>query len=294
MEGDASLRILITGAAGYLGSGCVSYFAAQGHEVLPFDIRPKDGVEPLDLSLESETVDRIAKLRPDLVLHLAAIASVPVCEDDPEGCWRNNVTATFNVARAAQKAGARLVFFSTAAVYGTPHKMPTPTSEPNHPTNLYGVSKAAGEFIVRAYCKRAVVLRLFNIYGGRCERSYVIPDLIRKLKTDSSKIQLSGTGEESRDFLHITDLLRLVDRAASGPDGATYNAGTGTTITVRSLAANVARLMGRGDARFEFSGPRKGDFPINWADISEGNVPRGWAPKVSLDEGLLEMIRAAG
>lgn len=287
------MKIVVTGAAGYLGSRCVSYFGAQGHELLPIDIRPHRGVVRLDLSIEGKLVDRFRKFKPDLVLHLAAIASVPTCEDDPEGCWRHNVTATLNVARATQHSGARLVFFSTAAIYGTPHKLPTPTSESSHPTNLYGVSKAAGEFIVRAYCEGSVVLRLFNIYGGKCERSYVIPDLIRKLKTGSAKVPLSGTGEESRDFLHISELMRLLDSAASGPAGATYNAGTGSTITVRSMASVVARLMGREDAEFEFSGPRKGDFPINWADVSSGNVPRGWVPKVTLEEGLLEMIRGA-
>jgi UDP-glucose 4-epimerase len=288
------LKIIVTGSAGYLGSRCVSYFEAQGHELLPIDIKTQDGAASVDLSAESKAMDLFTRFRPDLVLHLAAIAAIPACEDDPVGCWRNNVETTFSVAKAAQNVGAQLVFFSSAAVYGTPDRLPTPTTDPTRPTNLYGISKATGELVVRAYCERSIVLRLFNIYGGRCERSYVLPDLIRKLQTSSPKVQLSGTGEESRDFLHISDLMRLMDRATAGPDGAIYNAGTGTTTTIRSAASHLARLMGRGDAQFEFTGPRKKDFRINWADVSEGNVPQGWAPKVSLEEGLLEMIQDAG
>ncbi len=287
------MKTIITGAAGYLGGACADFYRSRGDELLALDLRPRSGVRKVDLSSEAKTFDRFSQFKPELVLHLAAIASVPKCEEDPAACWRHNVSATLNVARATQRAGARLVFFSTAAVYGTPHRLPTPTTEGTHPTNVYGVSKAAGEFIVRAYCENAVVLRLFNIYGGVCERSYVIPDVIRKLQEGSPKIALSGTGEESRDFLHISDLVRLVDSAASGPAGATYNAGTGTTVTVREIAATIAQLMKRPGVQFEFTGPRKGDFPINWADISNGNVPRGWAPRIPQEEGLLQMIRDA-
>jgi UDP-glucose 4-epimerase len=286
------MRIVLTGGAGYLGQNCLAALREGGHEVLPVDRVRRTGITTLDVSNREKTEALFRRVRPELVLHLAAIASVPRCEDDPPECWRHNIGGTLSVAEAARRAGSRMVFFSSAAVYGHPERLPTPVTEPVRPTNLYGVSKAAGEFVVRARCPDSVVLRLFNVYGGACERSYVIPDVIRKVQEGTPALRLSGTGKETRDFLHVADLLRIVEAAREAPPGSVFNAGSGRTIRIEELAREIAELMGRPEVVAEFTGPRRGDFPINWADISPGNVPDGWRPRTDLRSGLREMIQS--
>lgn len=285
------MKLLITGAAGFIGAHCVRYFASRGHEVIATDLAASEGVVALDVSDPSAVRSMVSSTRPQTILHLAALASVPKCEAEPETCWKTNLQGTVNVSEAAADVGARIIFFSTAAVYGKPELLPTPITSPSAPTNLYGISKAGGELAVRGYAKDHVVLRLFNIYGEGCSRSYVIPDLILKLRSQNGEILLQGTGNESRDFLYISDLLRLIEAALSAPTGSLFNAGSGTTITIKDLAARVARLAGRPGTSFRFAGPRAGDFPINFADISPGNVPTGWKPQVSLEEGVRRMIQ---
>lgn len=285
------MKLLITGAAGFIGAHCVSYFTAKGHDVVATDIAAGNGILALDVADPVAVRSKVGSARPQVILHLAALASVPLCESDPETCWKTNLQGTVNMAQAAADVGARIVFFSTAAVYGKPDQLPTPVTAPVAPTNLYGLSKGGGELAVRGFAKDHVVLRLFNIYGEGCARSYVIPDLILKLRSTDGELLLQGTGNESRDFLYISDLLRLIEAALSAPSGSVYNAGSGTTIAIRELAARVARLAGRPGTTFRFSGPRAGDFPINFADISPGNVPPGWKPLVSLDDGVRRMIR---
>jgi UDP-glucose 4-epimerase len=287
------VRLLLTGAAGFIGQHCIEYFTGRGDTVVATDVRPAGPVRPLDISDPGAVEAVFREARPDAVLHMAAIASVPQCEADPTACWSTNLQGTIHVARAATAVRARVVFFSTAAVYGVPRQLPTPVSALPAPTNLYGVSKAAGEVAVRGFAPEHVLLRLFNIYGEGCLRSYVIPDLIRKLRATSGAVDLQGTGQESRDFLYISDLLRLIEGALRAPAGSVFNAGSGTTITIRELAQRVARVAGRPETAFRFEGPRVGDFPINYADISAGNVPPGWHPEVSLDEGIRRMLAEA-
>jgi UDP-glucose 4-epimerase len=286
-----TLKLLLTGAAGFIGAHCVDYFAGRGHEVIATDVRGGRGVLPLDITDPAAVRSIISKTRPEGILHLGALASVPECEANPAACWKTNLQGTVNVAKEAGNAGVRVVFFSSAAVYGEPPTLPTPVSTRIAPTNLYGISKGAGELAVRGYAPEHVILRLFNVYGEGCSRSYVIPDLVRKLRSSKGEILLQGTGNESRDFLYISDLLHLIQASFSTPAGSVFNAGSGTTITIRDLAVTVARLADQPRTRFRFAGPRQGDFSINFADISPGNVPPSWRPEVSLDEGLRRMIR---
>jgi UDP-glucose 4-epimerase len=285
------VKLLLTGAAGFIGAHCAEYFASRGDEVVATDLREGKGVLALDITDPVAVHSVVSKSRPDAILHLAALASVPECEAHPEVCWKTNVEGTVNVAKESRNAGARIVFFSTAAVYGEPTVLPTPITARVAPTNLYGLSKGAGELAVQGYSSDHVVLRLFNIYGEGCARSYVIPDLIQKLRRPDAELLMQGTGNESRDFLYISDLLRSIEAALSAPAGSLFNAGSGTTISIRDLAARVARLAGRPGTEFRFAGPRPGDFPINFADISPGNVPPGWSPSISLDEGVQRMVR---
>ncbi len=290
-QGEAGMKILLTGASGFIGTHCATYLRNQGHQVTATDLRPTGSAQPLDITDAEAVATLFHRSRPEVVVHLAALASVPACESSPAECWNINIQGTVHVARVAKEVGARVVFLSTAAVYGIPSLLPTPISAGIAPINLYAISKAAGEGALRGYAPDHVTLRLFNIYGEGCSRSYVIPDLIRKLRASRGEVLLQGTGDESRDFLYISDLLDLLSRAIRAPAGSVFNAGSGTTISVRELAHKVSELAGLGNTVFRFSGPRAGDFPINFANISPGNVPAGWRPTVPLEEGIRRMLR---
>ena len=284
------MRVLVTGAAGFIGAHAVRTLRARGHDVRGVDLHPAPGVAVADLR-DPTTVERIdRRTAPDAVLHLAALASVPLCEADPEECLRSNLLATTHLARAAGERAARFVFASTAAVYGDDAPLPTPVRTPAQPTNLYGISKLAGEEVVRLYDPEAVVLRLFNVYGEGCDRSYVIPDLIRRLATRPRELVMSGTARVARDFVYVEDVLRAMDLSLRASWRGTYNVGSGVRTSLASLAREVARRMGLPQIRVRFTGARPGDFRANHAALGGGNSVPTWRPQISLREGLDRMI----
>lgn len=286
------MRLLITGAGGFIGRAAVRYFRTDGWDVLGVDLRARSFSGRVDVG-DRRAVDRtIRRFDPDGVLHLAAYASVPGCEADPARCVRENVLGTVNVAQAASRAGARLVFASTAAVYGDATPVPMSLGSTLRPTNLYGMSKLTGEHVVRVYAPDSVSLRLFNVYGEGCERSYVIPDIIRKLARRPSVLRLDGTGREARDFVYLDDVLRAMRASLRGRFRGPFNVGTGVLTSVRSLALHIAREMGLRRVQLAFSGPRPGDFRVTLADISGRNAVPRWGPTISLADGLRRVISA--
>ncbi len=188
--------------------------------------------------------------------------------------------------------GARLVFMSSAAVYGNPSRVPTPTSAPVQPVNVYGVTKARAEGVVREHLPRdAVIFRLFNAYGERCDRSYVIPDVIRKALSRLNPVPMQGFGTESRDFVYIRDVVAAIETAVRGTGWGTFNLGTGRTTSIRSVAELILRSLSLRHYGLDFEGTsRLGDFRISWADLSDGNALAGWRPRWSLEEGVRNTV----
>ena len=284
------VKVLVTGSAGFLGTHAVKHLGARGLEVRGVDRVARRASDRLDVA-DPRAVERCVRtFRPDAILHLAALASVPGCEADPADCCRTNVLGTVGVVRAARARGARLVFASSAAVYGGRAPLPTPVDAPTEPTNLYGISKLAGEKIVAGLAPEEVRLRLFNVYGEGCRRSYVIPDLIRRLRTRPHLVRMQGTGREARDFVYVEDVMRAFELALRGRGSGAYNVGSGTRTPLRSLARTLARLTGTPDVVWRFRGPRAGDFRANHARLDGRNRLPGWNPRVRLSEGLARTI----
>ncbi len=286
------MDILVTGGSGFIGGHLVETLRARGDTVVNADLAAPEVSERVDITDERALSRVFGQSRPSVVVHLAALASVPECERHPDACFSQNVRGTWLLSRLANEHRTRIVFASTAAVYGSPKELPTPTTEPVRPTSLYGHSKAIGEAIVRGFDPEATVFRLFNVYGPRCDRTYVIPDTIRKLREGGASIRMQGTGRESRDFVYVSDVVEAFVRALDERHPGTFNLGRGETVTIQALASKIANLMGRPEAEFSFEGPRIGDFSINWADTSPPNVLPGWVPRVGLSSGL-ELVLAA-
>jgi len=279
-------NILVTGGSGFIGHHLIKYISRRGHNTYNIDIASNNPQEKVDVR-DFENLSKVFKdIKPDVVVHLAAIASVPLCENNLYECFETNVKGTLNVAILSNRVGSKLLFASSSAVYGNPSVLPTPTSYPVQPTNFYGLSKALGEQIVRYFVPSShTIFRIFNVYGSECYRSYVIPDIIRKILAGRNPISLLGTGQESRDFIHIDDVLEAFRIAIETNVVGTFNLGSGNTYKIKDIALMIRDIMKRPLVTFVFEGkPRCGDFIANWADIND--VPPNWKPRIDIKTGL--------
>lgn len=280
------MRILVTGGAGFIGRHLANTLSAEGHEIFIADTGSAKLQERVDIRDESALEELFNRARPELVYHLAAIASVPHCQIDPVLAFSTNVIGTTHVGRLARKYGARVVFTSSAAVYPSPRDHPSEVSTAPGPENLYGLSKLAGERILSDLDPRVSILRLFNVYGPDCQRSYVIPDAVRKFRAAGRAASFDGHGTEERDFVYVEDVVRALILAGLENAPGTYNVGTGVRTNIRTIVEEVRRIMSRAEVEITFTQPRPGDYRANWAALGSGNTILDWMPKTSLEEGL--------
>ena len=286
------MRVLVTGSAGFIGTNVVHYLKSKEVNVYGIDIL-EEGSNKVDIKDYSALKEAFERSKPEFVIHLAANAYPQKCEVDCDACFATNVNGTYNVAKLAKEYGSKIIFASTAAVYGKAEVMPTPVKSKTKPINLYGLTKLIDESIVKYYApENHTIFRIFNVYGEYCDRSYVIPDTIRKLMLEERPVPMMGTGSEERDFIYIGDVNNAFYMAiTSGSRSGTYNLGTGSVISIKDLSKKVSELLGIKDVTFSFQGkPRIGDINKLLADVSGENSLPGWKPKIGLDEGISKTI----
>jgi len=298
-------KILITGGAGFIGSWLADALSQLDAEVTIFDNLCTGKIQNINPILKSvkfvkgdirdnEILKRATKNK-DYVFHLAANANVPNSVNNPEHDFDVNARGAFNVLRAVHKLGskARVIYASTAAVYGEPVYTPIDETHPLKPISPYGASKLSGEAYCfafhQAYDLEVTVLRLFNIYGPRQPR-YVVYDFLKKLSQNQRKLEVLGTGQQRRDFTYVTDAVNAFLLAAHNNQvvGQALNIGSGTAVSIKELALLILRLQGLyRNTSLEFTGfSWKGDVKTFLADISRAKKVLGYEPKVSLTEGL--------
>jgi UDP-glucose 4-epimerase len=307
VEALKETEVAVTGGAGFIGSHLCGTLLDQGAKVTAYDNLSTGKIEYIKDLLEKKLKFMRGDIRDPIALeeatrncktifHLAAQTSVPFSMKNPKEDCEVNVVGTLNILETARKADARVVFASSAAVYGNPDERPTPEDYPTHPISFYGLAKLLGENYCRFYYENygleVVILRIFNAYGPNCHG--VMADFFNKLRMTPNRLEVLGTGKQSRDFIYISDLNRFILLTATSPTaiGQAYNVGSGATVSVSKLAKKIIGLMGLKEAKISFTGGQawEGDMDITQADISKAMRDLNWQPLIELEEGLKSLI----
>ncbi len=304
------MKLLVTGGAGYIGSVVAAQLVDAGHEVMVFDDLSTGSERAVpegarlvrgDL-LDVETLNSTLSEGFDGVLHLAALSLVGESVEHPGPYYQTNVCGTLNLLDAMRAARvSRLIFSSTAAVYGQPEKVPVEESAPTRPTNPYGSSKLAADGMIgyeaAAGGLAAVSLRYFNVAGsstaGRSggvhdpNPAQLIPTVLRVAAGREERVEVFGTdyptpdGTAIRDFIHVEDVARahlLALEAAEAGTHKVYNLGNGSGYSVSEVVEAARRITGR---RVEVAeAPRRaGDPAVVVASSEKIRSELGWNPE---------------
>jgi len=331
------VRVLVTGAAGLIGRPTVGLLARDGHEVLATDVRPMPGNpwgartdlrvaaggdervrwQPLDVRQGRRVRATVAAFAPDAVVHLAARHFIPWCERHPAATLATNAIGTQNVADAIRElGGARLVFASSAAVYG-PSARRLREDDPLDPDDVYGTSKLTCERLLglarrgggselgdagaagpRDGSARAgtVVLRLFNTIGPGDPHPHLVPRLISELARGDGRVRV-GNLTSVRDYVYVEDVARAIVAAvrADLPGFTAANVGTGTGRSVGEVVETLGALVGRRLEVVSIASRRRNvDRPLLVADTARASAVLGWEPRVPFAAALARTLRAGG
>jgi nucleoside-diphosphate-sugar epimerase len=304
------IKACVTGGAGFIGSHLVDALAAAGARVTVLD------------DLSTGRLDNLASAGPDvrfvkgsildakarreaiegseIVFHLAAYVSAPGSVREPDLCHAVNATGTLSVLDECRARGVRRVMFaSSAAVYGDSEVSPKSESEPILPCSVYAQSKAAGEHLLRVwrhcYGLEGVSLRFFNVCGPRQTAGSAYAAAIAAFADGLLRgrgVTIYGDGGQTRDFVPVANVVQCLMRAAAwegAADGRAFNVGMGRAETIRAVATMMAAAAGAADAP-RFAPERPGDVRHSCADVGAARRELGYEPLVSLEQGLGETI----
>ena len=297
-------RIFVTGGAGFIGFHLCRKLSDFTSNLTIYDNLSSGKVEnvkhiPRVHFVKADILD-IKKLhsqeKADVIYHLAAQVVVPYSMENPIEDFETNARGTLNILEKARKDDARVVFASSAAVYGNTTALPTPESYGFNPASCYGLSKVVGEQYCNMYSKQygldITIVRFANVYGPKGHG--VIPDFLDKLKKNPEKLEIIGTGLQSRDFVHVSDVVEALILSAVNENaiGETYNIGFGETTKIIDLAKMILKILGLSEKTVVTTTnvPWQGDINTIWFDITKIKKELKWHPKISLEDNLKEMI----
>ena len=307
--------MVVTGAAGFIGSHLVERLLDSGHEVVGIDsfedyyprrfkdaniaeVRAAERFTLLEENLLRMAADGSAGgsrldevvAGADCVFHLAAQAGVRASWGETFRIYTdNNVLATQMVLESCRRQGVpKVVYASSSSVYGDTDELPMHEEANCRPVSPYGVTKLAGEQLCRLYWKNhgvpTVALRFFTVYGPR-QRPDMAFHLFLKAMHEGRPLEMYGTGGQTRDFTFIDDIVGGIVLAMGGADGAVYNLGGGSRVTLLEAIRTLESVSGL-TAEVRGEDVQAGDVKHTWADLTRAEEELGYAPQVPLEEGL--------
>lgn len=296
-------RVLVTGGAGFIGSHIADALVADNEVVIvdnlstgSLDNAPADA-EFVEGDVRNREVMSAVMEGVDIVFHQAAIVSVEQSVEDPELTHDVITRATIQLLELARREAARVIFASSAAVYGQPESVPIAETDPTEPTSPYGLAKLNADQYVRLYADlydvETIALRYFNVYGPRQtagDYSGVISIFLQQAR-EGGPITVHSDGSQTRDFVHVSDVVQANVRAAvQGVPGTAYNIGTGESISILDLAETVQEVVGNSAVEIEHTKGREGDIDASRATVDRAIDDLGFQSTVRLQDGMAELV----
>ena len=297
-------KVMVTGGAGFIGFHLSKKLSSLTEDLTIYDNLSSGKMEnvkdvPKAKFVEGDILDTktlLSQPKMDLIYHLAAQVVVPYSMENPLIDFDTNAKGTLCVLEKARKDDAKLVFASSAAVYGNPSVFPTPETYGFHPFSCYGLSKVVGEEYCQMYREQygldIAITRFANVYGSRCHG--VIHDFMDKLLADPTKLVIIGTGQQCRDFVHVSDVVDALVKVGTmdSANGEVYNLGFGKTISILELAKMMLTILGLQDKTVVTTTGQswQGDVTKIWFDITKAKKELNWNPKVSLEDNIKDII----
>jgi UDP-glucuronate 4-epimerase len=294
------VRYVVTGAAGFIGSHLTEALRADGHDVVAvdcftdyYDVAEKEanahGLDVQRLDLAEDTLDLAGV---DGVFHLAGQPGVRSFGGVFPNYVRRNVLATQRVFESCAEAGVRALFASSSSIYGDAESFPTPEDAVPKPVSPYGITKLACEHLAYAYGRSfgldCVALRYFTVYGPRQRPDMFFRRVCERL-LDGAELEMYGTGEQSRSFTYVADVVRATRAALDrAPSGAVYNVGGGEEATNTEAVALLEEISGR-TLNVRYTDFARGDMMRTRADVSRIRDDLGWSAETPLRDGLAMM-----
>ena len=298
------MDILVTGGAGFIGSNLSEGLMKVGDVRVLDDLSSgnRENIQNSEIRFIEGSITDLPLLKRsmedvDYVLHLAAVSSVGLSVVNPLLANEVNVTGTLKILLAAKECGVKkVIYISSAAIYGDTDKLPISESFKPKPLSPYASTKIMGEYYCNNFSElydlKTVSIRPFNVFGPRqdpkSQYSAVIPIFIDKM-LKGEEIQITGDGEQTRDFVYIKDFIHANILAMDKDVGGTFNISGGGRISINELYWTIAGIL---DINTEpvYVEDRPGDIKHSYADISRAEKLLGFKPRYSLEEGLKETI----
>lgn len=298
---------MITGGAGFIGSAIIDRLKKNDFEIFVFDNlsfgnRKFANVDDAHF-IQGDLLDRkildqwLERIQPSIIIHLAAIHFIPFCNENPIQAADSNILGTINLLRAARRLQKleKLFFASTAAVYPVSDHAHKESDEPG-PMDIYGLTKLAGESVVREFYYDtkvpSIICRFFNAFGPNETNPHLIPVIQEQLNSGERNIKL-GNLEPKRDFIHTYDMAAAVEKLlVKFNDGCDiFNLGSGQEFSVLEIVQAFERQLGEPvNIVVDESRKRKVERMHLLADISKLKAFIDWQPRISIDEGVKTLI----
>ncbi len=295
-----AFTVIVTGANGFIGSALTEYIRDMGHSVIGWDISEVGNSEGeyrcTDMTHFSDVESALTSVKPDIIFHCAGSANVADSIANPDRDFELNVGITHNLLYAMHRQGlnhTRLVYLSSAAVYGNPKHLPIKENDEVHPISPYALHKSMCEDMCRYFVENhgfdIRIARIFSAYGPGL-RKQIFWDMYQKYK-NNGKLEMYGDGTESRDFIHIDDLkqalyLIAVSKGHVSSNNMVINVANGEEISIRQTAEIFANCMGISRSAVLFNGIKRVGDPHNWCADTRHLRQVGYSANINIEDGI--------